>query len=67
MRSSRPASRSRFRKKLCEIITLVEAGDLEALKAFLISPINSSPKAMNKYRNLAVIARDARTNRQRAA
>ena len=67
MRSRRPASRSRFRKKLCEIVALVEARDLESLKAFLINPINSSPKAMDKYRNLAVIARDARTDRQRAA
>lgn len=28
----------------------------EALKAFPINPVSSSPKAMDKYRNLAVIA-----------
>jgi len=59
MRSRRPASRSRFRKKLCEIVALVEAGDVEALKAFPINAVSSSPKAMDKYRNLSVIALEA--------
>jgi len=50
---------TRFRKKLGEIVALVEAGNIEALKAFPINPVSSSPKAMDKYRNLAVIALEA--------
>lgn len=58
---------SRYRKKLGEIVALVEAGNIEALKAFPINPISSSPKAMDKYRNLAVIALEARASRKEAA
>lgn len=58
---------SRYRKKLGEIVALVEAGNIEALKAFPINPISSSPKAMDKYRNLAVIALEARAGRKEAA
>ncbi|MBB5535050.1 hypothetical protein [Rhizobium giardinii] len=50
---------ARFRKRLDEIAALVEKGDIKALKAFPINPISSSPKAMDKYRNLAVIALEA--------
>lgn len=48
-----------FRKKLAELIALVEAKDIAGLKAYKINPISSSPKAMDKYRNLAVIALEA--------
>lgn len=58
---------ARFRKKLGEIVALVEAGEIEALKAFPINPISSSPKAMDKYRNLAVIALEARAEKKEAA
>lgn len=50
----------RFRGMLAEIVALVEAGDVAALKAFPINPYSSSPKALDKYRNLAVIALEAR-------
>lgn len=46
----------RYRGKLAEIVKLVEAGDVAALKAFQINPYSSSPKAMARYRDLAVIA-----------
>lgn len=52
---------ARFRKKLAELTALVDAGDIEALKAFPTNPISSSPKALDKYRNLAVIALEAKT------
>jgi hypothetical protein len=50
----------RFRGKLAEIVKLVEAGDVAALKAFPINPYSSSPKALARYRDLAVTALEAR-------
>ena len=49
----------RFRGKLAEIVKLVEAGDVAALKAIEIKAYSSSPKALDRYRNLAVIALEA--------
>ncbi|WP_234837251.1 hypothetical protein [Sinorhizobium meliloti] len=37
---------ARFRKQLDEIAALVEKGDINALKAYPINPVSSSPKAM---------------------
>jgi hypothetical protein len=54
------ATHTRFRKKLEEVIALAKAGDLKGLKAYAINPISSSPKAIDRYRNLAVIALEAR-------
>ena len=51
---------ARFRAKLAQIVTLVEAGDIAALQAFEINPVSSSPKAMARYRDLCVIAITAR-------
>lgn len=50
----------RFRNKLADVVALVEAGEIKKLEAFAINPISSSPKAIDKYRNLAVIALKAR-------
>lgn len=58
---------ARFRKRLDEIAALVEKGDVKALKAFPINPISSSPKAMDKYRNLAVIALEAQRKAAKSA
>ena len=49
-----------YRKKLEEIVALVKAGDVKALKAYAINPVSSSPKALDKYRNLALIALKAK-------
>lgn len=57
---------ARFRKKLAEIVALVEAGDVAGLKAMVINPVSSSPKAMAKYRDLAVIALEARQQKDAA-
>jgi hypothetical protein len=46
----------RYRNKLAGIVALAEAGNIEGLKAVVINPISSSPKAMLKYRDLCVIA-----------
>lgn len=51
----------RFRGKLAQLVALVEAGDVAGLKALEIKAYSSSPKAMARYRDLAVIAIEART------
>jgi len=51
---------ARFRAKLAKLVTLVEAGDVEGLKAIEINPVSTSPKAMARYRDLAIIAIEAR-------
>jgi hypothetical protein len=51
----------RFRGKLAEIVKLVEAGDIAALKAIEIKTYSSSPKAMARYRDLAVTALEIRS------
>ena len=52
----RHGTHARFRKKLAEIVAMVEAGDVAALKAIPINPYSSSPKTMARYRDLAVLA-----------
>jgi hypothetical protein len=53
----------RFRVKLAEVVALVKSGDVRKLKAFEINPVSSSPKAIDRYRNLAVIALAAKAAR----
>lgn len=50
----------RFRNKLASVAELAKAGDLKALRAFEINPVSSSPKAIARYRDLCVIAIEAR-------
>jgi len=50
----------RFRGKLDEVHAAAIAGDLTALRAFEIKATSSSPKAIAKYRDLCVIAIEAR-------
>jgi hypothetical protein len=50
----------RYRAKLGKLVELATAGDIAALKATEIKPISTSPKAMARYRDLAVLALEAR-------
>lgn len=50
---------ARFREKLKEIQKLVKEGDIKGLKAYKINPVSTSPKAMDRYRNLCVMALEA--------
>ena len=50
----------RFRTKLAKLAALAEAGDIEGLKAVVINPVSSSPKAMARYRELCLMALEAR-------
>jgi len=47
---------ARFRAKLAQVVALADAGDIEALRAFEINPVSSSPKAIARYRDLCVVA-----------
>jgi hypothetical protein len=52
---------TRFRPKLAEVVALAEAGDLKALRSYRYEGFHStSPKAILRYRDLAVIALEAR-------
>jgi hypothetical protein len=53
----------RFRNKLASVVDLAKAGDLKGLHAFEINPVNSSPKAIARYRDLCVIALEAQVAR----
>jgi hypothetical protein len=57
---------ARFRGKLEAVVALVKAGDVAGLKAFAINPISSSPKAIDRYRNLAVTALEAKAGKAAA-
>jgi len=50
---------ARFRAKLAKLVALAEAGDIDGLKAIEINPVSTSPKAMARYRDLAVMALEA--------
>jgi hypothetical protein len=50
----------RFRNKLAAVVALANAGDLNGLRAFQINPVSSRPKAIARYRDLCVIALEAR-------
>ncbi|CAH1672367.1 MULTISPECIES: hypothetical protein [unclassified Chelatococcus] len=56
------ATHKPHRAKLAKIIEMVEAGDVDGLRAMEIKPTSSSPKAMLKFRDLAVIALEAKAN-----
>jgi hypothetical protein len=56
------ATHARFRTKLAKLIAMAEAGDAEGLKAVAINPVSTSPRAMARYRDLAVMAIEARVN-----
>lgn len=49
----------RFRPALLALQALIEAKDIAGLKAFPINPISTSPKALERFRNFAVIALEA--------
>lgn len=61
------ATHERFRPKLDEVHAAAVAGDLKALKAFEIKATSSSPKAIAKYRDLCVIAIEARAPGKKGA
>ncbi|CAH1649792.1 hypothetical protein [Chelatococcus asaccharovorans] len=53
------ATHKPHRKRLAAVVAMVEARDVAGLKALEIKPTSSSPRAILRYRDLAVIALEA--------
>jgi hypothetical protein len=52
---------TRFRPRLAEVVALAEAGDLKALKAWRYAGfMSTSPKAIQRFRDLSIVALEAR-------
>lgn len=51
---------ARFRTKLAALVELAGNADATGLRAIAINPVSSSPKALARYRDLAVLAIEAR-------
>ncbi|SOC47718.1 hypothetical protein SAMN05892877_13243 [Rhizobium subbaraonis] len=54
------ATHARFRDKLAKLVAMAKIGDLDGLRSVAINPVSSSPKAMLRYRDLCVLALEAR-------
>lgn len=54
---------ARFRAKLAALVELARKADAIGLRAIPINPVSSSPKALARYRDLAVLAIEAREGR----
>ncbi len=54
---------ARFRAKLAALVELAGKADATGLRAVPINPVSSSPKALARYRDLAVLAIEAREGR----
>ena len=54
---------ARFRAKLAALVELAGKADATGLRAMPINPVSSSPKALARYRDLAVLAIKAREGR----
>lgn len=54
---------ARFRAKLVSLVELAGKADATGLRAISINPVSSSPKALARYRDLAVLAIEAREGR----
>jgi hypothetical protein len=51
---------ARFRSKLAALVELAGKADATGLRAIAINPVSSSPRALARYRDLAVLAKEAR-------
>jgi hypothetical protein len=51
---------SRFRAKLATLVEMAKKADATGLRSIPINPVSSSPKALARYRDLAVLAIEAR-------
>ncbi len=54
---------ARFRAKLAALVELAGKADATGLRAVPINPVSSSPKALARYRDLAVMAIEVREGR----
>ena len=54
---------ARFRAKLAALVEMAGKADATGLRAVPINPVSSSPKALARYRDLALLAIEAREGR----
>lgn len=54
---------ARFRAKLAALVEMAGRADAPGLRAVAINPVSSSPKALARYRDLAVLTIEAREGR----
>lgn len=54
---------ARFRVKLAALVEMAGKADANGFRAIAINPVSSSPKALARYRDLAVLAIEAREGR----
>jgi len=54
---------ARFRARLAALVELVGKADATGLRAIPINPVSSSPKALARYRDLSMLAIEARKER----
>lgn len=54
---------ARFRAKLAALVEMAGKADATGLRAIAINPVSSSPKALARFRDLAVLAIEARGGR----
>lgn len=54
---------ARFRAKLAALVELAGRADAPGLRAMAINPVSSSPKALARYRDLAVLAIEVQEGR----
>lgn len=54
------ATHKSYRSRLAQLIALAAARDVAGLRDFPINPTSTSPKAMNRYRWLAIAAINTR-------
>lgn len=54
---------ARFRTRLAELVEMANAGDVDGLRAASIPTYSTSPRAMARYRDLAIIAHEARAKK----
>jgi hypothetical protein len=54
---------ARFRAKLAALVELAGKADATGLRAVQVNPVSSSPKALARYRDLVVLAIEAREGR----
>lgn len=52
-----------YRAKLAKLVAMAEVGDIDGLKAMPINRTSTSPKALARWRDLAVMALEARAAR----
>ncbi|MCZ8077604.1 MAG: hypothetical protein O9289_15140 [Rhodobacteraceae bacterium] len=54
---------ARFRARLAALVELAGKADATGLRAIPINPVSSSPKALARYRDLSMLAIEARKER----